>query len=542
MRAGIGNGGRDRRLSLPAMSRADAKASRADPGRPDPGDAHFEVHDPSDPDPLRRRLLATGLSLSSGALAPLLAGCASATGRREASVRASRLRAAAGRAALVGDLAPPTAVWHYEGAVPGPLLRLPQGGVLAATLDNALSEPTTIHWHGIRLPNAMDGVPGLTQRPVAPGERFDYRFAAPDAGTYWYHPHLSTPEQVDRGLHGVLIVDEADPPAVDRELVWLLDDWRLDRQARIVEDFLDFRDVSHAGRIGNTITINGRLADRETVRPGKRLRLRLVNAANARIFGLRFEGLAPWLIALDGQPLPAARPLGEDEPLLIGPGMRADLVVDIPRAGDRWRVLDVSQRNRAWRLVDLVAEGGAPALQGAGSARAGGRRDAPAPIAPNPHAEPELRDPLRVSLHFGGGMMGRGLPPDTAEARATRRQRRLEGHRAPDPVWSVNGHAHLEHGAGHPFEFVADRGRTVLLQLHNDTVWWHPIHLHGHSWRELARDGRPVPDRPWRDTSLMAPGERLEVAFVADNPGDWLLHCHVLEHHAGGMGTQFRVR
>lgn len=508
----------------------------------DPRDRDPKAPDARDPDPTRRRLLAAGLALTPGAVGPFLGGCASAGTRRETAALATRLRAAEGRAALVGDRAPPTAVWQYEGSVPGPLLRLPQGGVLAATLENALPDATTIHWHGVRLPNAMDGVPGLTQPPVAPGERFEYRFAVPDAGTYWYHPHLSTPEQVDRGLHGVLIVDEPDPPAVDRELVWLLDDWRLDRQARIVEDFLDFRDVSHAGRIGNTITINGRLADREAVRPGERLRLRLANAANARIFGLRFEGLAPWLLALDGQPLPAARALGESEPLMIGPGMRADLIVDIPIAGDRWRVLDVSQRNRAWRLVDLVAEGRAAAGSASGRARAGSRRDAPAPIAPNRHAEPDLREPLRVNLHFGGGMMGRGLPPDTAEARAARRKRRLEGHREPDPVWSVNGQAHLEHGAGHPLEFVADRGRTVLLRLHNDTAWWHPIHLHGHSWRELARNGRPVADRPWRDTSLMAPGERLEVAFVADNPGDWLLHCHVLEHHAGGMGTQFRVR
>ncbi|MCM5569319.1 multicopper oxidase family protein [Burkholderiaceae bacterium FT117] len=452
------------------------------------------------------------------------------------------MRAAPGQAPLVGSLAPPTEVWQYDGQVPGPLLRLPQGGTLAAVLDNALPEPTTIHWHGIRVPNAMDGVPGLTQAPVAPGARFDYRFAAADAGTYWYHPHLSTPEQVDRGLHGVLIVDEPDPPAVDRDIVWLLDDWRLDQQARIVDDFLAFRDVSHAGRIGNTVTINGRLADREAVRPGERIRLRLVNAANARIFGLRFEGLAPWLLTLDGQPLPAPRRLAGEHSLMLGPGMRADLLIDIPREGGPWRVLDVSQIRRAWRLVDLVADRGVPDAGAVAGRAAGGRRDAPRPIAPNPHAEPDLRDPLRVSIDFGGGMMGRGWPADTPEARAARRERRLQGHREADPVWSVNGHAHLEHGAGHGFEFVADRGRTVLLEFHNDTAWWHPIHLHGHSWRELERDGRPVPDRPWRDTSLMAPGERLQVAFVADNPGDWLLHCHVLEHHAGGMGTQFRVR
>src|SRR5690606_12053344 len=214
-----------------------------------------------------------------------------------------------GRAGLVGDPYPETDVWGYEGTVPGPQLRFRQGERLRIELENLLPQPTTVHWHGIRLPNAMDGVPYLTQAPVkAAGGRFLYEFALPDAGTFWYHPHLGSPEQVGRGLYGALIVEEPEPPAIDRDLVWILDDWRLDREARIVESFGNFMDASHAGRIGNTVTVNGRLRETFGLAAGERIRLRLVNAANARIFALDFQGHDPVVIALDGHPLTPHKP------------------------------------------------------------------------------------------------------------------------------------------------------------------------------------------------------------------------------------------
>ncbi len=137
---------------------------------------------------------------------------------------------------------------------------------MRVAFENALPDPTTVHFHGIRLPNAMDGVPHLTQPPIEPGASFVYEFDLPDAGTYWYHPHLGSPEQVGRGLSGALIVDEVEPPAVDRDLVWVLSDWRLDREARIVANFDNFMDASHGGRIGNTVTVNGEV--RESLRRG----------------------------------------------------------------------------------------------------------------------------------------------------------------------------------------------------------------------------------------------------------------------------------
>jgi FtsP/CotA-like multicopper oxidase with cupredoxin domain len=135
----------------------------------------------------------------------------------------------------------------------------------------------------------MDGVPHLTQRPIAPDETFIYEFEAPDAGTYWYHPHQRRFEQVGRGLYGPLMVEEREPIQVDRDVMWVLDDWRLLPDAQISDDFGNFMDSSHNGRVGNTVTVNGRILESFPVRAGERVRLRLINAGNARIFGLEFR-------------------------------------------------------------------------------------------------------------------------------------------------------------------------------------------------------------------------------------------------------------
>lgn len=435
--------------------------------------------------------------------------------RAPASGEAPRLLRA-GRAAqhLVGEAYPATAVWAYGGTVPGPQLRFRQGERLRIEVENALETGTTVHWHGLRVPNAMDGVPGLTQPPIAAhGGRFLYEFELPDAGTFWYHPHLASAEQLGRGLYGALVVEEREPPAADRDLVWVLSDWRLDREARIVEDFDSFRDASHAGRIGNTVTVNGRIRDSFAVRAGERLRLRLVNAAAARIFGLRFEGHEPWAIALDGQPVePHAI-----ERVVLGPGMRADLVLDCAGSpASRHRVIDDFYRQRAYRLLDLAYSAEEPV------------RTAFAPVpqlAPNPLAEPDLGRAERHRVRFEGGMMGR--MPIAREHRGM--------------AWFVNGKPVSEHANRHEPLIGVALGRSCVIEFVNDTAWHHPIHLHGHVFRVLSRNGRPEPRRPWADTVLLDPEGRAEIAFVADNPGDWVLHCHVLAHQASGMMAVLRV-
>jgi FtsP/CotA-like multicopper oxidase with cupredoxin domain len=429
-----------------------------------------------------------------------------------------------GRVALVGAPHPETEVWCYNGTQPGPEIRVRQGGRLRIVVQNRLPEATTIHWHGVRVPNAMDGVPHLTQPPIAPNESFAYTFACPDAGTYWYHPHQRSSEQVGRGLYGALIVEEREPPEVDRDVTWVLSDWRLLKSAAISDDFGHMRDVSHNGRIGNTVTVNGRIRDEFAVRPGERVRLRLINAANARIFGLEFSGLRPTIVALDGQPVEPHVP--DAERVVLGPAMRADLIVDVPVSdATRFAVTDRFYRGMHYRLLDLVCVGEPLKVQG---------RPAPSWLPANTLPEPELATAERHRIVLGGGMMG-AMTSAMMDGRETDIRTLMHN----GLMWAINGIA----AKGHVHEplLTFTRGRSYILELVNDTAWHHPMHLHGHSFRVISRNGTPTRHREWLDTVLLDPRERAEIAFVADNPGDWMFHCHILEHQAGGMMGVVRV-
>src|SRR5207244_3632626 len=219
-----------------------------------------------------------------------------------------------------GPSYPETAVWAYDGQTPGPEIRLPQGGHVRVVVENRLRQDTTIHWHGLRIPNPMDGAPYVTQPPIQPKESFTYEFTVPDAGTYWYHPHAHSAEQVGRGLMGAFIVEEPAPLPVDRDVVWILGDWRLQQDGSIAGGFNNPMEMSMAGRVGNTVTINGRVPGRFAVRAGERIRLRLINGAPARIFGLEFKGHSPLVVALDGQPIEPHAPDGGR--VVLGPAMR----------------------------------------------------------------------------------------------------------------------------------------------------------------------------------------------------------------------------
>lgn len=467
----------------------------------------------------RRRLLLAGGSLVAATMLP------STLSPARAQAPAYPLTAGPGRVHLVGGEYPETAVWCYGGQVPGPELRIRQGDRLRIAVTNDLAEETTVHWHGVRVPNAMDGVPHLTQRPIGPGETFLYEFDAPDAGTFWYHPHQRSFEQVGRGLYGALIVEEHQPIQVDRDLVWVLDDWRLTDDAAISDDFGNFMDRSHNGRVGNTVTINGKVPDEFTVRAGERIRLRLINAANARIFALRFEGHRPQVVAIDGQPVEPHEP--EDGRIVLAPAMRMDLVLDMIGApGTRTTVVDDFYADLAYRLVDLAYGAEPPA----------GNRppDASIRLPSNRLAEPDLADAVRHDVVLGGGMMsmmmGAMMDGRMTDMRTMMRQ---------GMAWTINGIASSEHVMD-PI-FTLRRGQTCVIAMANDTAWHHPMHLHGHAFRVLSRNREPTRYRAWQDTVLVAPREHVEIAFVADNPGDWMFHCHVLEHQAAGMMSTIRV-
>jgi FtsP/CotA-like multicopper oxidase with cupredoxin domain len=444
-----------------------------------------------------------------------------------------RLTARTNQVPLAGAPHPETAVWGYDGQVPGPEIRVRQGAWLRVELENRLPDETTIHWHGLRVPNAMDGVPYLTQQPVPPGGTFTYAFQVEDAGTFWYHPHVRGLEQVARGLHGALVVEEREPPpTIDRDLTWVLSDWRLLQDAQLAGGFGNPMDAGMAGRIGNTVTVNGRVPDAPfAVRSGERLRLRLINVANARIFGLEFEGHAPTIVALNGHPVEPHTP--KDGRIVLAPGMRADLVLDMTgKPGERARVLDTFYPRLEYRLLDLAYD--AEPLRARAPAAA-------MPLLPaNPLLEPDLTAAHRHELVLGGGMMS-GMGGGMMMGRGVMMQQGGGGIMGLGMAWTINGASAAAGDHAHDPLAVLRRGESYVLAIRNDTAWWHPMHLHGHTFRVLSRNGAPVPRREWGDTILVPPREAAEIAFVADNPGDWMFHCHVLEHQAAGMMGVVRV-
>ncbi len=476
---------------------------------------HFPSHSSS-----RRDFLIATSTIAVGTILPLSAS------RARAKLVEHRINAAPARTNLVGAQYPDTEVWAYGGAVPGPEIRVRQRDRLRVVVENGLKQDTTVHWHGVRVPVAMDGVPHLTQKPIEPGETFVYEFDAVDAGTFWYHPHERSFEQVGRGLYGPLIIEEPEPISVDRDVTWVLGDWRLQPDAQLRDDFGGFFDISHNGRVGNTVTINGRVPDTFAVRSSERIRLRLINAANARIFGLDFRGHRPWIIALDGQPVEPHVPEGGR--IVLGPAMRADVILDCNgKPGERYQIVDNFYQSVAYRLVDLTYADAAP-LRTAPP-------DTSIKLSSNPLAEPDLRTAMRHRVEFAGGMMG-GLAEAMLGGRRVSARELMMQHRM---AWAVNGV--VAKGHVHEPMLTLERGKSYVLDMNNDTAWHHPIHLHGHSFRVIARDGKPTAHREWQDTVLMTPRERVAIALVADNPGDWMIHCHVLEHQAGGMMGVIRV-
>ena len=406
-----------------------------------------------------------------------------------------------------------TDVWTINGGVPGPVLRVKQGEEVSVRLINNLSQPAALHWQGVRLANAMDGAPGLTQAPMAPGERMDIRFIAPDAGTYWYRPSAfpNAAEQKGRGLYGLLIVEGPDDPPVDREFLAIIDDWRLDEQGQIRSPFLDVADVTGPGRIGDLITINSQsIPQVMTAPPGARVRLRILNACSARLISLTFNGLRPLVVGVDGQSCEPFEPARMTLP--SGPGSRFDVIFDLPaQAG--------AQESLTFR--DGVLNGDASieprkliAFETTGDAL-------------------PARDPIR-------SRQNPALPAVIRLQGAKRLDLTIARRESNDPrkVWAFNGLA--SHGADAAPLFKAKRGQPVTLGFVNNSKVAHSIHVHGHAFRvlHLLDDGwEPY----WRDSVIVPPGGTVRVAFVADNPGKWLIESTILDHAMSGLTGWFEV-
>ena len=284
------------------------------------------------------------------------------------------------------------------------------------------------------------------------------------------------------------------------------------------------RDASHGGRLGNWLTVNGETKPVFVVRPGERIRMRCISAANARVMAFSFPGVIASIVAIDGQPLESSSAL--TEPLLIAPAQRADLIIDIPiDAPSELMINEVSTGEPLAAAV--LAVSGAPVrnqVKQAGSLIL--------PANPLPHSL-SIADALSVDLRMEGGAMGQLREASYQGQMYDLRTLVLEKGKA----WTFNGEA----GTTVKPLFISALGRTVTVNMINETRWPHAMHIHGHHFQVVERNGVQIADAPWRDTELVEPGDSTRIAFVADNPGKWLFHCHMLEHHMAGMGTWFEV-
>ncbi len=364
----------------------------------------------------------------------------------------------------------------------------------------------------------MDGVPYLTQMPVLPGDEFHYRFVPPDAGTFFFHPHCDTATQLGRGLVGALIVEER-LQAFDDDVVLILKDWRVDGDGRFLP-FSTPSGASRAGTFGEWRTVNGLPSPRIALRASN-TRLRLINADATRISQIGIVGGAARVIAIDGNPV---EPFALDT-WRLGPAMRLDLALD---AGGEAHLVDYFAASPV-TLATLTFQGST---------------SAPQTSLGSPKFPTEFTKPWRHKLELGAGLEGNadtspqpivlpdGKTIDLADSLCL----------ATDTFWTLDGKAWpgRSHATLPPPLFSFSRGQNVILDLENTTSRAHPIHIHGHTMTVLAASllHRPVHRA---DTVLVLPNERVTVGFVADNPGNWMIHCHVIEHQETGMMGWFRV-
>jgi FtsP/CotA-like multicopper oxidase with cupredoxin domain len=459
---------------------------------------------------LTRRTLMKG-ALVAGAYAGGV-GLAGRFGGLAKAEAAATLVARPGEA-MITDKGPTKGVMTYGDAEIPPVLRMRRGEAFALRLDNRLDEPTTIHWHGLRIDNRMDGVPFLTQPYVYGGDAFDYAFTPPDAGTFWYHPHCNTLTQIGRGLAGLVVVEDPADPVFDAEIVLNLRDWRLGGDGQFIAQFKP-RDAARAGTFGTVRTANWRQSPQYDAPAGGLVRLRLAATDVTRILALQMEGAEATVIALDGNP--AATRFALDH-LMIGPGQRLDLVLRMPDTEGAVAALKDLRGTKPATLATFRATGASLKRDA---------RDLP-PLARNPLPEPDLAAATEI--------------PFVLSASAEERPKDGICGSLGYNFWAINKVPWAD-DTGDPTAPLTEMkaGKTYIFNVENPTPQVHPLHLHGLVFRPMNSNKQAI--RPhFSDTYLILPDEKVQLALVADNPGDWVFHCHIIEHQKTGMTSYVRV-
>lgn len=438
-------------------------------------------------------------------------------------------------------------VYTYNGSVPGAQIRVKQGDKVKIVFKNELPEPTTIHWHGYPVPNSQDGVPGVTMDAIKPGETFTYEFTATVPGTYFYHSHQKSAEQVDKGLYGTLIVEPKNEEKVDRDYTLVLDEWMSNPNAENENNMnmsgnmdmsgmdhsnmnmsnnngnssnnqqMDMNSMGHNMNMYDIFTINGKsgaAVQPLKVKKGEKVRLRLVNAGYMS-HKLHLHGHEFKIVATDGQPLNDPQPI-KDELLNIAPGERYDIEFTANNPGEWLLECHGDMKGADGMKVKIQYEG-----EKGSADKANATEDLPV-VDMTSYGKQKLGEftldqkyDVEYTMNLGTAMGKNGM------------------------IYTINGKTYPETAP-----INVKKGDLIKVKLVNDSPTdLHPMHLHGHFFQVLSKNGKPITGSPLiKDTLNLKPGEEYVVAFKADNPGNWMFHCHDLHHASAGMVTVVKYK
>ncbi len=415
-------------------------------------------------------------------------------------------------------------VYTYNGSVPGAQIRVKQGERVKIVFKNELPEPTAIHWHGYPVPINQDGVPGVTMDAVKPGETFTYEFTATIPGTYWYHSHQKSAEQVDKGLYGTLIVEPKKEEKVDRDYTLVLDEWMSQPETSSTNGHAQHTNMHHGGNgmmhdmsMYDIFTINGKSGtsiEPLKVKKGEKVRLRLINAGymshKLHLHGHKFQ-----IVATDGQPINSPQPI-KDELLNIAPGERYDIEFIADNPGEWLLECHGNMKGTDGMKVKIQYEGQANYTDKA-------------------NAKETL--PVVDITTYGKQKPARFTLDQTYDVEYTMDLGTAMGKNG--MVFTINGKTYPDTAPVN-----VKKGDLVKVKFVNHSPTdIHPMHVHGHFFQVLSKNGKPITGSSLiKDTLNVNPGEEYVVAFQANNSGNWMFHCHDLHHASAGMVTELKYK
>lgn len=393
----------------------------------------------------------------------------------------------------------------YNNKVPGPIIRAKKGDSLNITLTNSLNEPTTIHWHGIKVPNSMDGVPYVTQQPVLPGDNYTYTFTLNQTGTYWYHSHFNTPEQVGKGLYGILIIDDnKNEINYTQNNLLVLDDIRL--SGNDIMPFGNPHDTMMAGRYGNNYFINGKKEFDIKAKQNSLVKLNLVNTANARIFEIGIENKKMLVLKKD---INSVDKPYEVSSLILSPGERAEVLINLDTTKDSLKIYDYNSQIQSTLGKIIIEESNLPSK--------------------NKYYQSLIKKDLTTNIPNLDNKLNQ--PPNaTFNLYHTIKDGEFR--------WTINGKVYPEN----PENITLEEGKFYKFRYKNTRNMVHPMHMHGQEFLILERNGEKQDLNEFKDTLLVKPGETVDIGFIAQGKGTWVNHCHILEHAEAGMLMKVNIK